>query len=96
MARAVLLLEAHDVEARMIESRNTARLRRGLRDQAKASNLSDAEFKAHYRLSKELYIDLCNELKPFLTRTRRNTKVSVECKVSTYIIICCLSFKQGT
>ncbi|KAJ8728930.1 hypothetical protein PYW07_006626 [Mythimna separata] len=83
MARAVLLLEALDVEARRIESRNTARLRRCLRDQAKALNLPDAEFKAHYRLSKELFIDLCNELRPFLTRTRRKTKVTVECKVLT-------------
>lgn len=81
MARAVLLLEALEAEASRIESRNTARLRRSLRDQANALNLSDAEFK-HYRLSKELFMNLCTELRPFMPRTRRRTKVSVECKVS--------------
>lgn len=83
MARAVLLLEALEVEARRIERLNTARLRRSLRDEANALNLTDVEFKAHYRLTKELFQGLCNEIRPLMAQTRRRTKVSVECKVST-------------
>lgn len=83
MARAVLLLEALNVEYRRGETNNTARLRRSLRDQAKALELSDSEFRAHYRLSKELFTDLCSELKPYMAHPRRRTKVSVENKVGT-------------
>lgn len=82
MARAVLLLEALEAEARRLENCNTARLRRNIRDEANALNLSDSEFKAHYRLTKELFQSLCNELRPFMAQRRRRTKISVECKVS--------------
>ncbi|CAK1580470.1 unnamed protein product [Parnassius mnemosyne] len=83
MARAVLLIEALEVEDRRFQSRTTARLRRSLRDQAKALELSDSEFKAHYRLTKELFQDLCTELKPYMVASRRKTKINVECKVLT-------------
>ncbi|CAG5001883.1 unnamed protein product [Parnassius apollo] len=83
MARAVLLIEALEVEDRRYQSRTTARLRRSLRDQAKALELSDSEFKPHYRLSKELFQDLCTELKTYMVTSRRKTKINVECKVLT-------------
>ena len=86
MARALLIIETLEAENRRIERRHTARLRRSLRDQAKALELSDAEFRAHYRLSKEVFIELCSELAPYMSRSQRRTKVSVECKVGTYLL----------
>lgn len=81
MTRAVLLIEALDGEDRRDELLERARLRRNLRDQANPLTLSDTEFRAHYRLSKELFSQLCHELKPHMPAKRRRTKVSLECKV---------------
>lgn len=81
MARAVLLLEALNFDNRRDVIYNTALLRRRLRNQANALQLSDSEFRAHYRLNKKLFRDLCSELKPYMTQARRRTKVSVENKV---------------
>ncbi|CAH0730319.1 unnamed protein product, partial [Brenthis ino] len=86
MARAFLLFEALEIENRENQrrhSRVTARLRRRLRNQAEALALSDTDFKANYRLTKELFKHLCSELKPFMVRLKRRTKISVECKVLT-------------
>ncbi|CAH0728396.1 unnamed protein product, partial [Brenthis ino] len=86
MARGFLLFEALEIENRENQrrhSRVTARLRRRLRNQAEALALSDTDFKANYRLTKELFKHLCSELKPFMVRLKRRTKISVECKVLT-------------
>ncbi|CAH0731374.1 unnamed protein product, partial [Brenthis ino] len=86
MARAFLLFEALEIENRENQrrhSRVTARLRRRLRNQAEALALSDTDFKANYRLTKKLFKHLCSELKPFMVRLKRRTKISVECKVLT-------------
>lgn len=88
MARAFLLLEAMLEEAELenrVNQIHTVRLRRSLRDQAKALDLSDAEFQAHYRLSKGLFVNLCSELRPYIPQGKRSTKVSVECKVSIIV-----------
>lgn len=62
MARAVLLIEALNGEERRDELLERARLRRNLRDHANPLSLSDTDFRAHYRLSKELFTQLCHEL----------------------------------
>lgn len=85
MARAFLLFETLEIENRENQrrhSRDTARLRRSLRNQAEALALSDNDFKSNYRLTKELFKHLCSELKPFMVGLKRKTKISVECKVS--------------
>lgn len=81
MARALLIMDALEAERRRGERLSTARLRRRLRDESTSLELSDIEFKAHYRLSKELFIELCHEVAPLLPRSRRRTKLSIECKV---------------
>lgn len=83
MARAFLLLEALDEDDRRAQFLERARLRRHLRDQSNPMALPDAEFKAHYRLTKQLFQQLCHDLRPLMGRNRRTTKVPLECKVSS-------------
>ncbi|GBP41300.1 Putative nuclease HARBI1 [Eumeta japonica] len=82
MARALMLMAMLDAEENRSRCLETSRLRRQLRFEA-AAQLSEPEFQAHYRLSKELFLLLCSELKPLMERSRRHTKISVECKVLT-------------
>lgn len=84
MARAVLILGLIE-EERRDAARKTAQLRRRIRDQAQALELSNNEFRAHYRLNKQQFLELCNELKPYMAPMLRRTKVSVENKV-TFIV----------
>nr|CAH7752199.1 unnamed protein product [Callosobruchus chinensis] len=65
------------------ERLRNARLRRALREHNPVMDLSDNEFKAHYRLTKDLFLQLCEEISPYLPRPRRRTAISVECKVLT-------------
>ncbi|KAJ8914838.1 hypothetical protein NQ315_014851 [Exocentrus adspersus] len=58
-------------------------IRRNLRNQARPLEMSDNEFRANYRLSKEVFRDLCGELGPLLSTARRQTKISIECRVLT-------------
>ncbi|GBP40341.1 hypothetical protein EVAR_86487_1 [Eumeta japonica] len=83
MARALMLMAMLDAEENRSRCLETSRLRRQLRFEAAAFQLSEPEFQAHYRLSKELFLLLCSELKPLMERSRRHTKISVECKVLT-------------
>nr|CAH7720962.1 unnamed protein product [Callosobruchus chinensis] len=72
-----------DAEDRRDERLRNARLRRALREHNPVMDLSDNEFKAHYRLTKDLFLQLCEEISPYLPRPRRRTAISVKCKVLT-------------
>nr|CAH7763421.1 unnamed protein product [Callosobruchus chinensis] len=83
IARAHIIIEAlNNVDRRDDRLRN-ARLHRAVREHNPVMDLSDNEFKAHYRLTKDLFPQLCGEISPYLPRPRRRTAISVECKVLT-------------
>ncbi|VEN44827.1 unnamed protein product, partial [Callosobruchus maculatus] len=82
MARAILIMQALNNENRRAERRRIAVLRRTLREHNSMLDLSDNEFRGHYRLTKALFLQLCDELSPYLPRANRRTAISVECKVA--------------
>lgn len=55
--------------------------RRDLRIQSNPFDLDDVEFIKKYRLSKELVLNLCAELTPFLKKPIKATDLSTETKV---------------
>ncbi|KAL0860004.1 hypothetical protein ABMA27_010319 [Loxostege sticticalis] len=71
MARAFLLGLAEE-QRQMNVLRRERRTRRALSD---PMNLPDQEFVAHFRLSKEVFNSLAEELRPYMRQQRRNTGV---------------------
>lgn len=78
MARAYLLGLAEE-QRQMNVLRRERRARRALADHM---NLPDTEFEAHFRLSKDIFNNLAEELRPYMTQRRRNTGVPHKLKVS--------------
>jgi hypothetical protein len=69
-----------------LESDNTVntssrRKRRHLKFQCDPFDLNDSEFIKKYRLSKQLALDLCNEIRPLFKVPIKSTDLSVETKV---------------
>lgn len=58
-------------------------LRRQLRNLSDPfATLDDIQFIKRYRLTKQLVLELCDELRPFLSVPSKSTDLSVEIKVS--------------
>lgn len=80
MARAFLLGLAEE-QRQMNVLRRERRTRRALSD---PMNLPDQEFVAHFRLSKEVFNSLAEELRPYMRQQRRNTGVPHILKASIF------------
>lgn len=61
--------------------------RRITREQSDPFDLEDAEFIKRYRLSKQLVLELCDELRPLLKNPTKSTDLSVETKVEVKLFI---------
>lgn len=78
MSRAIIL--AYAEEQRKIKVlRRERRLRRAL---SAPLQLPEQEFVRHFRLTKENYQQLTEELRPYMRISRRKTAVPLELKVS--------------
>lgn len=80
MARLALMYgvvkKAHKFDLR--KKRNERRLSRYMDT---ALGLDDEEFRANYRVSKDLFGDICNELKGLLPPTKRRSDIPLKLKV---------------
>lgn len=61
--------------------------RRLTREQSDPFYLEDREFIKRYRLSKQLVLELCDELRPLMKNPSKSTDLTVETKVKVKLLI---------
>lgn len=85
MARLALFFNVLEAAHRMDiqKRRNIQRMRRY---NSRALAMDAEEFQRNYRLSKELFDLLVDDLSPLMKRPTRRSDISIKCKVSSHIV----------
>lgn len=80
------IFEFLEEDSRCNSIKQNAKIQRKiLRNSIKPFDMPNNAFVKRYRLTKELALELCNELQAFMPRLTKSTDLSIEVKVSTHL-----------